>query len=251
MLPSPVKKDSVYWDYWVEMVKASVYRDLRELPAIAETAQIKGKHVMEVGCGPGRLILPFSKIAETITAVDESDWTIKVVENMVFENRLKEKVQIVQSPLVSLPFDDGASEGTYCIWVIHHAKSRWEKIIKECVRVTQANAPIVIGFGSGEGDLPEFEEIVKPDHVRLSKEFAKAFPKWCAEQGWKVDVRSVPLAFEFKSPEWAFEVFSNTFLRGKSSAAQQEKMQTFLRGHVKNGKCVIAQELRLYVIRAP
>lgn len=243
------KKDVEYWDYWAEMVKASVMRDTHELPAIAAAAQIKGKHVMDVGCGPGRLILPFSALAATITAVDESDWTVKVCEKLVYEHRLRERVQVVQAPLVGLPFDDSVSESTYCLWVIHHDKSRWDKIVKEMVRVTIAGAPIVVGFASGEKDLPQLEELVKPDYVRKCREFDKEFSKWCEEQGWNLTVKKVPLSFVFKSPEWAQEVFMNTFMRRDVPAETHAKILHFLKTHVKNGKCIIEQELRLYVIR--
>ncbi|MBM3282161.1 MAG: class I SAM-dependent methyltransferase [Candidatus Diapherotrites archaeon] len=248
--PKPVEKgkDSVYWDYWEEMVKASIWRESKELPAIAAVAEIQGKHVIDAGCGPGRLILPFSKIAKTITAVDESDWVIKVVSKMIREKRLN-NVQIAQAPLVGLPFDDGVSDSTYCMWVIHHDKSRWDKIVKELVRVTRDGSPITVGFSSGEGDLPRLEEVCKPAHVQKCKEFDVAFPKWCKEQEWSVEITKVPLLFEFKSPEWAFEVFSNTFVRRDITNEQKSQLMQFLKQHVKNGKCVITQELRLYVIR--
>lgn len=246
---SPDKKDSVYWDYWNEMVKASVWRESKELPAIAEAAEIQGKHVMDVGCGPGRLIIPFSKLAATITAVDESDWTVNTVSKMIRENRLGNTVQVAQAPLVGLPFDDGVSESTYCMWIIHHDKSRWDKIVKEMVRVTRAGSPIVVGFSSGEGDLPKMEELSKPAHAQKCKEFDALFPKWCKEQEWSVTIKKVPLLFEFKSPEWAFEVFSNTFVRRDISNEQKAALMTFLKQHVKNGKCVITQEMRLYIIR--
>lgn len=248
--PPAAVKGELYWDYWAELVKASVHRETKELPALAEAAQIKGKHVIDAGCGPGRLLVPFSKLAATITAVDESDWVVKVANDVIFEHRLKNKVQVVQAPLVGLPFDDGVSESTYCMWVIHHDKSRWEKIVKELVRVTQSNAPIVIGFASGEKDLPLLEQIGKPDHQKKAKAFDKAFPKWIEEQGWSVEVKKVPLSFEFKSPEWAFDVFSNTFIRRDITDAQRNEVMSFLKQHMKNGKCVIEQELRLYVIRA-
>lgn len=246
---SEKEKDSVYWDYWEEMVKASVWRETKEIPAIADAAEIKGKHVIDAGCGPGRLILPFSTLAATITAVDESDWVIKVVSKIIKDNRLMNTVQVAQAPLVGLPFDDGVSESTYCMWVIHHDKNRWDKIVKELVRVTRAGSPIVVGFSSGEGDLPQLEEVCKPAHVQKCKEFDVLFPKWCKEQEWSVEVRKVPLLFEFKSPEWAFEVFSNTFVRRDITNEQKSQLMQFLKRHVKNGKCVITQELRLYIIR--
>ena len=244
------KKDSVYWDYWEEMVKASVWRETKELPAIAEAAEIKGKHVMDVGCGPGRLILPFSMLAQTITAVDESDWVIKVVNKLIKDHRLN-NVQVAQAPLVGLPFDDSVSESTYCMWVIHHDKSRWDKIVKEMVRVTRAGSPIVVGFSSGDGELPKMEEVCKPAHVQKCKEFDVEFPKWSKEQEWSVEVKKVPLLFEFKSAEWAFEVFSNTFVRRDITNEQKAALTAFLKQHMKDGKCVITQELRLYVIREP
>ncbi|MEK6820813.1 MAG: class I SAM-dependent methyltransferase [archaeon] len=246
----PEVKDVNYWDYWYEMVKASVLRDTKELPAIATAARLKGKEVMDVGCGPGRLVEPFSKLAKTITAVDENDWAIKMVTNFAVENRV-ENVQVVQAPLVSLPFDDDVSESTYCIWVIYHAKSRWQKMVNELVRVTQPGAPIVVGFATGNLDLPALEDLVKPGHKEGCKAFDKAFPAWITEQGWPFERIIVPLEFNFKSPEFALEVFSNTFFPRASSREQLDAALAFLREHTHNKKTVIRQELSLYVITKP
>lgn len=248
----PVKnKDSVYWDYWYEMVKSSIFRDLRELPAIIEATQMTGKDVMEVGCGPGRLILPFARVAKTITAVDESDWTIKVVNDIVFEHRLKDRVQVVQSPLVSLPFDDSVADASYCMWIIHYNRSRWEKVVNEMVRVTKPGSPVVVGFSSGEKDLPRLEDIMKPHHLQKCKEFDVQFPKWIKDQGWDLDVKKIPLTFEFKSPDWGFEVFEHTFFPKKITDAQRAEAMAFLKQHHHPGKTRIEQEMRIYIIRAP
>ncbi len=244
------EKEEKYWDYWDELVKASVYRDTLEIPALIEAAQVKGKHVVDAGCGPGRLILPLVRLVETITCVDENNWTIGAVQNLVKEKRLKDKVQTIQSPLVSIPVDDGVSDGTYCMGVIHHDKSRWEKIVKELIRITKPGSPLVIGFSSGEKDLPQLEEIGKLDHVAKCKEFDKRFHKWCQEQGWKVELKRIPLAFEFRSPEWAAEVFLNTFLPKKLNSLQLNEIKVFLHAHMKKDKCVIEQELLLFTLRS-
>jgi ubiquinone/menaquinone biosynthesis C-methylase UbiE len=244
------EKDEKYWDYWDELVKASIHRESREIPALIAAAQVKGKHVVDAGCGPGRLILPLIRLVETITAVDENTWCINAVQDLIKEKRLKDKVQTVQSPLVSIPVDDGVSESTYCMWVLHHDKSRWEKIVKELVRITKPGAPVVIGFGSGEKDLPQLEEIAKLDHVVKCKAFDKQFHKWCQEQGWKVELQRIPLTFEFRSPEWAAEVFLNTFLPKKLNSLQIAEVKKFLYAHTKNNKCIIEQELLLFTIRA-
>ncbi|MDZ4256522.1 MAG: methyltransferase domain-containing protein, partial [archaeon] len=211
--PPNTPKDPVYWDYWHEMVKASIRRDTHELPAILEEANIVGKHVIDAGYDPGRLVVPFSKLAASITCVRESDWSVTAIQKLVREHGLRDKVQVVKSPSVGLPLDDEVSDATYCVWVIHYAKSRWEKIVKELVRITKKGCPIVIGFTSGERDLPHLEGFTKPDNVLKTKAFDQTFPAFCEEQGWKVSVRKLVLPFQFKSPEWALEVFSNTFMR--------------------------------------
>lgn len=243
------EKDEKYWDYWDELTNASVLRESHEIPAIMEAAQIKGKHVVDAGCGPGRLILPFIRSVETITAVDENNWAINAVQDLIKEKRLKDKVQTIQCPLVSIPVDDGVSESTYSVWVIHYDKSRWEKIVKELIRITKPGNPVVIGFGSGEKDLPQLEEIGKLDHVAKCREFALHFHKWAQEQGWKVELKRVPLRFEFRSPEWAAEVFLNTFLPKKMNPMQLNEVKAFLYAHVRSGKCVIEQELLLFTLR--
>jgi ubiquinone/menaquinone biosynthesis C-methylase UbiE len=243
-------KNTRYWDYWKEIVKASIDRDTKELPAIAKEAELDGKIVVDAGCGPGRLSIPFSQRAKKMICIDENDWAIKALKDKVKKNGLENKIEVIQSSLEKIPLEDHFSESTYCIWVLYYAKKNWKEITKEIVRITKPNFPIVIGFSSGELDLPLFEQIAKPSWAKLSKDFDGIFPAFCSKQGWETQVQKIPTAFEFDSPSWALEVFANTFLPKELTPKQSKEALEFLQSHTRENITRIEQELRLYTIRS-
>lgn len=89
-------------------------------------ADLKGKLVLDVGCGTGRFMeVAGAEGAETV-GVDLSFAVETAAENM----RGKEKAHVVQADVFHLPFKPGVFDFIYSLGVLHHTPSTREAFLK-------------------------------------------------------------------------------------------------------------------------
>jgi 2-polyprenyl-3-methyl-5-hydroxy-6-metoxy-1,4-benzoquinol methylase len=77
---------------------------------------LRGKWILDAGCGAGRFLDVASKSECEVVGVDISNATDAARANLA--NRAN--VHLVQASIYELPFQPGAFEGCYCIGVIQH-----------------------------------------------------------------------------------------------------------------------------------
>lgn len=105
-----------------------------------DAGQLKGKLVLDAGCGSGR----FSEIAlglgARVIAIDYSSAVDAASENLNSENLL-----IAQGDLASLPIPDQSLDFVYCIGVLQHTKNP-ERIVVELLRCLKPGGEITLTF---------------------------------------------------------------------------------------------------------
>lgn len=102
--------------------------------------KLKGKVVLDAGCGSGR----FSEIALTLganlIAIDYSSAVDAASENLTSENLL-----VAQGDLADLPLPSNSLDYVYCIGVLQHTKAP-EKIVGELLRCLKPGGEITLTF---------------------------------------------------------------------------------------------------------
>lgn len=106
---------------------------------------LKGKLILDVGCGTGRFMeIAGSEGGETV-GVDLSFAVDTAVENM----RGREKAHVVQADIFSLPFKPGSFDFIYSLGVLHHTPST-EEAFKRVVPLLRDGGDISIWVYSNE-----------------------------------------------------------------------------------------------------
>ena len=77
---------------------------------------LKGKKVLEIGCGKGRHTFYISEIADEVVAVDFG----RAVDVALLNNKGKSNIHFVQADIYSLPFRANFFDFVFCIGVLHH-----------------------------------------------------------------------------------------------------------------------------------
>lgn len=98
---------------------------------------IKGKKVLDIGCGSGRLISELKLFGATVTACDISPEMVK---------RTKKKfptLEVVEGDMENLPFKDGAFDMVIATFVIVHLKDL-EKAFDEVNRVLKDGGQFIV-----------------------------------------------------------------------------------------------------------
>lgn len=148
-LNKTTKQKDTFWDSaWTsekltqdtEMVdryipKASVEHSYQLL------GDIKGKKLLEIGCGSGYETVEFCQKGADVTAIDFSRESIKIARDRCNQNKIQ-KVHLEFMNAESLQFKDNLFDRVYINKVLLHTNK--ERVLQECRRVLKKEGIIVI-----------------------------------------------------------------------------------------------------------
>jgi SAM-dependent methyltransferase len=111
--------------------------------------ELKGKLVLDAGCGMGRYTEVASRCGARVIGIDLS----RAVESARKNLADRENVQIFQASIFKLPFPDETFDFIYSIGVLHHTPN-CEAAFRSLVRLLKPGGKIVIWLYSGYNRLP-------------------------------------------------------------------------------------------------
>jgi amino acid adenylation domain-containing protein len=107
-------KFAVEYDFWMQTVQQpSNYQQIRDL------LPRPGSHVLELGCGAGRLALFLADACQQVTGIDSSTTMIALAEQ-TRRRQGKENVTFVLADIESWPLPDAAYDFIVSTYVLHH-----------------------------------------------------------------------------------------------------------------------------------
>jgi ubiquinone/menaquinone biosynthesis C-methylase UbiE len=108
----------------------------------AEAAKLKGKHILEIGCGMGFDTVEWLKRDVRVTATDLTPAAVDLAKrHLEFEGLEAEDVRVENA--LDLSFDDNTFDGVYSIGVLHHTGDT-AQAVREVHRVLKPNGRAVI-----------------------------------------------------------------------------------------------------------
>lgn len=92
---------------------------------------LKGKKVLDLGCGMGEASVYFAKKGADVIATDVSPGALEVTQGVAKKHKASLKTQIVDAD--KLPFEDNSFDLVYAANLLHHVDPK--KTLKEAARV--------------------------------------------------------------------------------------------------------------------
>ncbi len=102
---------------------------------------LKGKDVLDMGCGSGCETVIAARAGANVTAVDFTQTAIDLTRHLLSEYNLTARLECCN--IKSLPFPDNSFDFIFSIGVIHHIDVP-EEAVKEAYRVLRPNGTFVI-----------------------------------------------------------------------------------------------------------
>lgn len=222
----------------------------RETQLLKRVLDIKGKVVLDAGCGSGEFMVPLSKSAKRIVGVDLFDTTATRVPKQVLRRNGVKNAQILKANLDHIPVVSNTFDSSYAIGcVVHGEHANWKEMTKEIVRVTKPKKPVVISYATDELDTPHYRALFglsKPNQ----KEFGKEFKEWCQTQGWRVTTRvlDTPLSNEYSfKTQWLKQLKDEKALNPK----QWLELKKFMEKRRQGKQVIVWKRTHFFVIRKP
>lgn len=102
---------------------------------------VRGKAILDAGCGPGFLVRAYASHEARVTAIDLSPVAVKLTRKSLKDFGFKGKVKVAN--IEKLPFPDQNFDQVVCHGVIHHTPNPG-KAISEISRVTKKGGRAII-----------------------------------------------------------------------------------------------------------
>lgn len=185
--------------------KSSVYEEFSQAEDTPKkvvgflASKIKGKVVLDFGCGTGKFIPEFAPLAKTYWAVDISENQLAIARKKAedFDN-----VKFLKNDKNTISLESNSVDIIFASWVIgsiHDLELR-ERTIVELKRILKEDGSIYLV----ENDIGgEFKNIIEGE---AGNEKTRIKQEWLEKIGFKI-IQSFETFFEFKDLETAKDIF--------------------------------------------
>lgn len=123
------------------VLRLTVGPDGRPFSRFVDFASLKGKRVLEIGCGSGFAVQLFAEAGADTTARDLTDWAIATTRARLAAFELE--ADVAQGDGEQLDFADASFDLVFSWGVIHHS-SDMKRALAELVRVLKPGGQIVL-----------------------------------------------------------------------------------------------------------
>ena len=163
-------------------------------------APLAGRHILDIGCGPGALARALLKLGAQVTGVDPSEAAIATARETVPEARF----EVAEGD--ALPFPDGAFAGAVFLNSLHHVPvPSMRQALQEAARVTGAARMVVVVEPLAEGSFFEVVRSVE-DETEVRREASDAMADLAASGTFEVIADETYNRRErYRSPEQLLE----------------------------------------------
>ena len=199
-------------------IRSRKYFVERHIPSFAGFSNWYGKKVLEIGCGIGTDTMEFARNGAEVTAVDLSEWSLKVAKKRakIYGTKVRFIHANAENPLEMLKGE--TFDLIYSFGVIHHTPKPWEllksirplmhddSVLKIMLYHKYSWKVLWILLKYGKGAFWKFEDLVaRYSEAQTGCPVTRAYSKRSARHlllGYKILDMKVDHIFPFKIPEY-------------------------------------------------
>ena len=135
-------KGAIHWKETQRSIfKFNAYQEARFKWVLDCLGDIKGKKILDVGCGDGALTYRIVKKGADVIGIDDSKKGIELAKEIF--NKKKVSARFILADVCQMPINDNSIDYVVCSEVIEHLKEP-EKMLSEAQRVLKKNGKIII-----------------------------------------------------------------------------------------------------------
>jgi ubiquinone/menaquinone biosynthesis C-methylase UbiE len=148
----PQRTSALYTSLWQSLDREAMERESLQLlknriPEDILSGRVKGKTVLDMGCGSGRYTLALAAVGASVTGVDFQADSYQQAEKIASERGLSARFQT--SNVLSLPFPDASFDFVFCNGVLHHTTDLSRGLDEYCRVMKRGGAGFLYLYGSG------------------------------------------------------------------------------------------------------
>jgi ubiquinone/menaquinone biosynthesis C-methylase UbiE len=104
---------------------------------------IRGRRILDLACGLGRLTVPLAKAGAHVVALDNAPGMLARCERAAQRARVAGRVELFQGPAWQIPAKDASLDGVVCVGLLEHLPpAQQRQVLEEIHRVLKRGAPL-------------------------------------------------------------------------------------------------------------
>ena len=112
---------------------------------------LKGKTVLDLACGVGRVTVPLARQGSMVTAADNSEEMLRRCQMNVIRARLSRRVRWEKLNATALPYPDGSFDIVICLGLLEHLPpAHQKKAVAEIARVTKPGGVAILVINNAQ-----------------------------------------------------------------------------------------------------
>jgi ubiquinone/menaquinone biosynthesis C-methylase UbiE len=171
-----------------------------ELNQIKKMVDLKGKDVLEIGCGTGRVTFKLDGYHK-LTAVDMVEEYIEFCKK-----KNKKKIEFITAKAGSLPFEDASFDVVLATWSLDGADN-FGSVLWDISRLLRPKGVLLIIDKSGLGDFEEIKNICKPGYKKKVRMVNNELKRQLERFFSKVDQQNLYIPEVYPNTETAEKMF--------------------------------------------
>jgi len=126
---------------------------------LGSLAEWKGRKVLDLGCGVGRVTVPLAREGALITALDNSQKMLDICLENIKSAGYVHQVELKRASARDLPFSDQTFDAVLCLGLLEHLPPQIrEEALLEMIRVVRQDGAIVVVVNNTESVFLRREE---------------------------------------------------------------------------------------------
>jgi len=110
---------------------------------VVKILQPRGKHILEVGVGKGRIAIELARCGAKVKAIDISREMLKIASQRAKEKGVLEKIVFEEGDAERLKYSSDFFDAVVCIQTLMHVPNQ-QKCLNELARVVKSNGIVVV-----------------------------------------------------------------------------------------------------------
>ena len=185
----------------------------RFVKALSLAGELRGKRVLDVGCGRGELVIQSAMRGAEAWGIDYAEAAVQIAERALngADAALRERMHAVQMDVKALRFEDGQFDAVFMMDVVEHLyPHELSQAFEELRRVTRPGGHIVLHTSPNT----LFERTVYPNYSRRINQIALAAGKLLRINDGLFNETMLPT-----DPEFPHDTFERTMHINEQSLA--------------------------------
>jgi len=212
------------------LVKRSVERNTKEIPAILSCLDFENLDCLEIGSGPeARIASKLAGFAKHITCLEKEADNIVHIKAITEYLGIDKKISPIYFPSYdkdNLPFPDKKFDVIIGAWLPHKLVTS-QKFLEEVTRISRRYVLFVMpGI---KGDEPKLVSLVRRGEMKRRREYKQKISGFLSAAGFKVSSKEEILRLVFKDPQEINDVFYCMAFKNEPLGKKQEKVDSFLK----------------------